>query len=78
MLTATFAVWRRRMKVLEQISKDAFRYSLVLNLLVPSSVVHTFLRTNNTKFITNFLLEKFGNNTTKSGYISIDPTDKGI
>jgi hypothetical protein len=30
------------------------------------------LRTNNTKVITNFLLEKFGNNTTKSGYISID------
>jgi putative transposase len=39
----------------------------VLNLLVPSSVVHTFLRNSNTKFITNFLLEKFGNNTTKSG-----------
>jgi hypothetical protein len=57
---------------IEQISKDPFRYSLVLNLLVPSSVVHTFLRTNNTKFLTNFLLEKFGNNTTKSGYISID------
>jgi uncharacterized protein len=57
---------------IEQISKDPFRYSLVLNLLVPSSVVHTFLRTNNTKVITNFLLEKFGNNTTKSGYISID------
>jgi hypothetical protein len=57
---------------IEQISEDPFRYSLVLNLLVPSSVVHTFLRTNNTKVITNFLLEKFGNNTTKSGYISID------
>jgi uncharacterized protein len=57
---------------IQQISKDPFRYSLVLNLLVPSSVVHTFLRTNNTKVITNFLLEKFGNNTTKSGYISID------
>ena len=30
------------------------------------------MRTNNTKVITNFLLEKFGNNTTKTGYISID------
>jgi hypothetical protein len=54
------------------IEQIPFRYSLVLNLLVPSSVVHTFLRTNNTKVITNFLIEKFGNNRTKSGYISID------
>jgi hypothetical protein len=39
---------------------------------VPSSVVHTFLRTNNTKVITNFLLNKFANNTIEAGCISID------
>ena len=44
----------------------------MLRLLVPSSIVHTFLRTNNTKVITNFLLNKFANNTIEAGYISID------
>jgi hypothetical protein len=39
---------------------------------VPSSVLLTFLRTNNTKVITNDLVNKFGNNTVESGYISID------
>jgi len=57
---------------IQQISKNPFRYSLVLNLLVPSSVLHTFLRTNNTKIITNTLEKDFANNVTKTSYISID------
>jgi pimeloyl-ACP methyl ester carboxylesterase len=56
----------------QQIAKDPFRYSAVLRFLVPSSVAHTFLRTNNTKVIANFLLNKFANNTIEAGYISID------
>jgi hypothetical protein len=36
------------------------------------NIVHTFLRTNNTKVITNFLLNKFANNTIEAGYISIE------
>ena len=43
-----------------------------MNLLVPSSVLHTFLRTNDTKVISNALVNKFGNNTIQDGYISID------
>ena len=46
---------------IQQISKDA----VLMHLLVPSSVLLTFLRTNNAKVITNFLLDKFGNNTDK-------------
>jgi predicted esterase len=57
---------------IQQIAKDPFRYSAVLRFLVPSSVAHTFLRTNNTKVIANFLLNKFANNTIEVGYISID------
>src|SRR5439155_25043407 len=57
---------------IQQISKDPFRYSLLVNLLVPSSVLHTFLRTNDTKVISNALVNKFGNNTIQGGYISID------
>jgi uncharacterized protein len=57
---------------IQQIAKDPFRYSAVLRFLVPSSVAHTFLRTNNTKVIANFLLNKFANNTIEAGYISID------
>jgi len=53
---------------IQQIAKDP----LLRNLLVPSSVVHTFLRTNNTKIITNTLVKKFGNNTIEAGYMSID------
>jgi len=57
----------------QQISKDPFRYSGLLKLLVPSSVLLTFLRTNNTKVISNALVSKFGNNTIRGGgYISID------
>jgi len=42
------------------------------HLLVPSSVMLTFLRTNNTKVITNDLANKFGTNTNEAGYISIE------
>jgi len=51
---------------------DPHRYSAVLRFLVPSSVAHTFLRTNNTKVITNALVNKFGNNTIEPGHINID------
>jgi uncharacterized protein len=57
---------------IQQISNDPFRYSLLVNLLVPSSVLHTFLRTHDTKVISNALVNKFGNNTIQDGYISID------
>ncbi len=53
---------------IQQIAKDP----VLRHLLVPSSVLLTFLRTNNTKVITNALVNKFGNNTIESGYISID------
>jgi hypothetical protein len=43
-----------------------------VNLLVPSSVLYTFLRTHDTKVISNALVNKFGNNTIQDGYISID------
>lgn len=53
---------------IQQIAKDpVLRY-----LLVPSSVVLTFLRTNNTKVISDALVNKFANNTIGSDYISID------
>ncbi len=53
---------------IQQIAKDpVLRY-----LLVPSSVVLTFLRTNNTKVISDDLVNKFANNTIGSDYISID------
>jgi uncharacterized protein len=57
---------------IQQISNDPFRYSLLVNLLVPTSVLHTFLRTHDTKVISNALVNKFGNNTIQDGYISID------
>jgi uncharacterized protein len=53
---------------IQQIAKDP----LLRHLLVPSSVMLTYLRTNNTKVITNALVNKFGNNTIEAGYISID------
>ena len=53
---------------LQQLAKDP----LVRQLLVPSSVMLTYLRTNNSKVISNFIVNKFGNNTIGSGYISID------
>jgi pimeloyl-ACP methyl ester carboxylesterase len=53
---------------IQQISKDP----LMVNLLVPFSVLITFLRTHDTKVISNALVNKFGNNTIQDGYISID------
>jgi uncharacterized protein len=53
---------------IKQIAKDP----VLRHLLVPSSVILTFLRTNNAKVITNALVNKFGNNTIEAGYISID------
>src|SRR5215813_6209061 len=57
---------------IQQISKDPFRYSSLLNLLVPSSVLYTFLRTHDTKVISNALVNKFGNNTIQDSHISSD------
>src|SRR5215469_8024915 len=57
---------------IQQISKDPFRYSSLLKLLVPSSVLYTFLRTHDTKVISNALVNKFGNNTIRDSHVSID------
>jgi uncharacterized protein len=57
---------------IQQISKDPFRYSTLLNLLVRSSVLYSFLRTHDTKVISNALVNKFGNNTIQDSHISID------
>jgi pimeloyl-ACP methyl ester carboxylesterase len=53
---------------IQQISKDP----VLLNLLVPTSAIVSFLRNNDTKVIINALVNKFGNNTVESGHISID------
>ncbi len=53
---------------IQQISKDP----LMVNLLVPSSVLYTFSRTHDTKVISNALVNKFGNNTIQDSHISID------
>jgi uncharacterized protein len=42
------------------------------HLLVPYSVMFTFLRTNSTNVISNALVTKFANNTIGAGYIGID------
>jgi uncharacterized protein len=47
-------------------------------LLAPYSVVLTFLRTNNTKVISNALANKFANNTFEASYISIDKQIKPL
>ncbi|MGB8036050.1 MAG: alpha/beta fold hydrolase [Nitrososphaeraceae archaeon] len=57
---------------IQQISKDPHRYSSLLNLLVPSSALYTFLRTHDTSVISRALVNEFGNNTIQGGYISID------
>jgi uncharacterized protein len=62
---------------IQQISKDPL-YSSLLNLLVPSSVLHTFLRTHDTSVISNAVINKFGNNTVQGGYISIDKQVKPL
>jgi predicted esterase len=53
---------------IQQLAKDP----VLTRLLVPSSVLITFMHTNNTKVITDLLLKKFENNTAKTGYIGID------
>jgi pimeloyl-ACP methyl ester carboxylesterase len=53
---------------IQQIAKD----HVLRQLLVPSSVMLTFLRTNNTNVISNALVNKFANNTIGAGYIGID------
>ncbi|MGA9150214.1 MAG: alpha/beta fold hydrolase [Candidatus Nitrosopolaris sp.] len=57
---------------IQQISKDPFRYSSLLNLLIPSSIFYTFLRTHDTKVISNALVNEFGNNTIQDSHVSID------
>jgi uncharacterized protein len=59
---------------IQQISKDP----LYSSLLVPSSVLHTFLRTHDTSVISNAVVNKFGNNTVQGGYISIDKQVKPL
>jgi uncharacterized protein len=49
-----------------------------VTLLVPTSVLHIFLRTHDTKVISNALVNKFGNNTIQDGYISIDKQFKSM
>jgi uncharacterized protein len=53
---------------IQQIAKD----HVLRQLLVPSSVMLTFLRTNNSNIISNALVNKFANNTIGAGYIGID------
>jgi alpha-beta hydrolase superfamily lysophospholipase len=62
---------------IQQISKDPL-YLYLLNLLVPSSVLQTFLRTNDTSVISNAVINKFGNNTFQGGYMSIDKQVKPL
>jgi uncharacterized protein len=59
---------------IQQIAKDP----VLSHLLVPSSVILTFLRTNNAKVITNALVNKFGNNTIEAGYVSIEKQIKPV
>ncbi len=60
---------------IQQIAKDP----VLSNMFVPSSVLLTFLHTNDTKVITNYLLNKFGsNNSTKPGYVNIDKQLKPV
>jgi uncharacterized protein len=53
---------------IQQIAKDP----VLSHIFVPSSVLLTFLRTNDTKVIINYLINKFGSNTIKPGYVNID------
>jgi uncharacterized protein len=63
---------------IQQISKNPLYSFPLLNLLVPSSVLHTFLRTHDTSVISNAVINKFGNNTVQGGYISIDKQVKPL
>jgi uncharacterized protein len=59
---------------IRQIAKDP----VLSQLLVPSSVILTFLRTNNVKVIINALANKFGNNTIEAGYVSFEKQIKPV
>ena len=52
---------------IQQIAKDP-----LLRFIGAVFCFANFLRTNNTKVITNILVNEFGNNTIEAGYISID------
>lgn len=45
---------------------------MLSHIFVPSSVILTFLRTNDTKVITNYLTNKFANTSIKPGYVNIE------
>jgi uncharacterized protein len=53
---------------IQQIAKDP----VLRGLLVPVSVLLTFIRTNDTEVISNALVNTFANNTIGAGYIDID------
>ena len=53
---------------IQRMAKDP----VLSHIFVPSSVYLTFLRTNDTKVITNYLINKFGSNTIEPGYVNID------
>jgi len=53
---------------IQRMAKDP----VLSHIFVPSSVYLTFLRTNDTKVITNYLINKFGSNTIEPGYGNID------
>jgi pimeloyl-ACP methyl ester carboxylesterase len=53
---------------IQQIAEDP----ILRGLLVPISVLLTFIRTNNTEVISNALVNTFANNTIGAGYIDID------
>jgi uncharacterized protein len=59
---------------IQKISKDPFRYSVLLNILVPFPVLYTFLRTHDTKVITNALVKEFGTNDSISIEKQLKPT----
>jgi predicted esterase len=53
---------------IQQMAKDP----VLSHIFVPFSLLLTFLRTHDTKVITNYLTTKFGSNTIKPGYVNID------
>jgi uncharacterized protein len=53
---------------IQQMVKDP----VLSHMFVPSSVLLTFIRTNDTNVLTNYLINKFGNNIVKPGYVNID------
>ena len=53
---------------IQQMAKDP----VLSPIFVPFSVLLAFLRTNDTKVITNYLMNKFGNDTIKPSYVDID------